>query len=348
MLDSDKLKKLQVAPTATFRETIEVIDRGASRVALVAECEILVGIVTDGDIRRGLLDGYSLDSSISSVMQKGFRVLPPSASRAEARDLMLKESLLHIPIVDEVGKIVDLFVLHDLLGGKGGLPNNVLIMAGGQGKRLRPLTLNCPKPMLPVAGRPILECILESCLDAGFEKFYFSVNYLAEHIQSYFKDGAAWGAQICYLHEEKALGTAGAIGLIPQIPKDPILVLNGDILTRVDYKSLLQFHSVNNCDVTLCVRDFSVQVPFGVARTRGIDLVEIEEKPTVSWKVNAGIYVLNSHLMSFIPKNEPIDMPDFIHAVARRGMRVSCFPVHEYWLDIGRPECLEEANRDWQ
>lgn len=332
---------------ATLREVIAVIDRGAAQIALVTDQDRLVGIVTDGDVRRGLLRGESLDAPVTNIMRRDFRSLPANAPAAEALALMQRETLHQIPALDENGKVVHLFLLEDLIRPQK-LPNSVVIMAGGEGKRLRPLTHDCPKPMLQVAGKPLLEIILKQCLDAGFEHFYFAVSYLKEQIQSHFQDGSAWGARIQYLEEDKPLGTAGALSLLPKRPDHPFLVLNGDVLTRVDYTHLLRFHADHQSTATLCVREHSTQIPYGVVRMDDVKVVALEEKPVLTHYVNAGIYLLNPDVLDLVTKDEFFDMPQLLEIAAQQGKHVSAFPIHEYWLDIGHPETLERAHGEWR
>jgi NDP-sugar pyrophosphorylase family protein len=324
---------------------VEIIDRGAAQIALVTESDRLIGIVTDGDVRRGLLRGESLEATVTNIMQQDFRSLPASATAAEALAFMQRETLHQIPALDETGKVVHLFLLEDLIKPQR-LPNSVVIMAGGEGKRLRPLTSNCPKPMLHVAGEPILEIILKQCLDAGFDHFYFAVNYLKEQIQSHFQDGSTWGARIQYLEEVKPLGTAGALSLLPQRPDHPFLVLNGDVLTRVDYAHLLRFHADHQSTATLCVREYSTQIPYGVVRMDDLKVVALEEKPLLTHYVNAGIYLLNPDMLDLVPKDVFFDMPQLLETAAQQGKPVSAFPIYEYWLDIGQLADYEQAQSD--
>ena len=340
------IKSLSLHPQALLREVIAVIDRGSAQIALVTEQDHLIGIVTDGDVRRGLLRGESLDAPVTKIMRRDFRSLPANATPAEALALMQRETLHQIPALDETGKVVHLFLLEDLIKPHK-LPNSVVIMAGGEGKRLRPLTQDCPKQMLQVAGKPLLEIILKQCLDAGFEHFYFAVNYLKDQIQSHFQDGSAWGARIQYLEEDKPLGTAGALSLLPQRPDHPFLVLNSDVLTRVDYTHLLRFHADHQSTATLCVREHSTQIPYGVVRMDDVKVVALEEKPVQTHYVNAGIYLLNPNLLDLVPKGAVFDMPQLLETVAQQGKPVSAFPIHEYWLDIGHPEALERAYKEW-
>ena len=342
-----EIKNYCLSPLATLRKAIEIIDRGAAQFALVTEQDRLIGIVTDGDVRRGLLRGESLDAPVTNIMCRDFRSLPADAREADALALMQRETLHQIPALDETGKVVHLFLLEDLIKPQR-LSNSVVIMAGGQGKRLRPLTQDCPKPMLEVAGKPLLEIILKQCLDAGFEHFYLSVNYLKERIQSHFQDGSAWGARIQYLEEDKPLGTAGALSLLPERPDHPLLVLNGDVLTRVDYTHLLRFHADHQSTVTLCVREYSTQIPYGVVRMDDVKVVALEEKPVLTHYVNAGIYLLNHDVLDLVPKDAFFDMPQLLETVAQQGKPVSAFPIHEYWLDIGHPETLERAHGEWR
>ena len=336
-----------ISPTATIREVVALIDRGAAQIALVTESDRLIGMVTDGDVRRGLLRGESLDAPLATIMRRDFRSLPANATAADALALMQRETLHQVPALDEAGRAVRLFLLEDLIKPQR-LPNSVVIMAGGEGKRLRPLTHDCPKPMLRVAGKPLLEIILKQCLDAGFEDFYFSVNYLKEQIQSHFQDGSAWGARIQYLEEDKPLGTAGALSLLPQRPDHPFLVLNGDVLTRVDYTHLLRFHADHQSTATLCVREHSTQIPYGVVRMDDVKVVALEEKPVLTHYVNAGIYLLNPDVLDLVPTDAFFDMPQLLETVAQQGRPVSAFPIHEYWLDIGHPETLERAHGEWR
>ena len=220
-------------------------------------------------------------------------------------------------------------------------------MAGGKGTRLRPHTEHCPKPMLPVGDKPMLEILLEQCITSGFHTFYFSVNYLKEQIVDYFDDGARWGVSIRYLMEDEPLGTAGSLQLLPDSLTEPFLVLNGDVLTRLDPVQLLHFHAQNQAQATLCVREHELTVPFGVVQTKGVELAGFVEKPTYRNKVNAGIYVIDPQLLPLLPPHQFTDMPSLLLAAQLAGHRVAVCPIHEYWLDVGRPESLLKAHREW-
>ncbi len=331
----------------TVRNAVRVIDRGAAQIALVTdENHRLLGTVTDGDIRRALLRGVSLDSPVEQIMHRNFRALPAEASECEALVLMRREKLQQVPALNGDGRVIRLFLLDELVTPKT-LPNAVVLMAGGQGKRLRPMTEDCPKPMLRVGGNPLLEIILRQCLDAGFRDFYIAVNYLKNQIKAYFGDGARWGVNIRYLEEDQPLGTAGALSLLPQRPVDPILVMNGDVLTHVDFKCLLCFHAEHQSAATLCVRKHATQIPYGVVRTDDIRVLALEEKPVFSHYINAGIYLLNPDLIDLLPYDCFQDMPQLLEKALQRQHRVTAFPIHEYWLDVGIPEALERANGEW-
>ena len=336
-----------VRPDATLREVIEIIDRGAAQIALVADANNkLLGVITDGDIRRSILRNESLMGLAENIMFRDFRAIPDTATDEEALALMRRETLHQVPALDNQGCVVRLFLLEELINHKKHT-NPVVIMAGGEGKRLHPLTQNCPKPMLPVGGKPILEIILGQCIDAGFQQFYFSVNYLKHLIQDHFGDGEKWNVRIDYLEETQPLGTGGALSLLPQKPSKPLLVLNGDILTRVNYAKLLRFHDEQQAAATLCVRQHTTQIPYGVVRMDGQQVSKLEEKPMLSHYVNAGIYLLNPELLDFVPKESFFDMPTLLEKALYYQYQVSAFPIHEYWLDIGIPETLERADEDW-
>jgi dTDP-glucose pyrophosphorylase len=336
-----------VRPEASLREVIEIIDRGAAQIALVANAgNKLLGVITDGDIRRALLRGESLDTPVEKIMFQNFRALPASATEEEALALMRRETLHQIPALDEQGRVVRLFLLEELIKPKR-RANPVVIMAGGEGKRLRPLTQDCPKPMLRVGGKPLLEIILEQCIDAGFQHFYLSVNYLKNQIQDHFGDGARWHVRIDYLEETQPLGTGGALSLLQQKPTEPLLVLNADVLTRVDYGRLLSFHDEHQAAATMCVREHTTQIPYGVVHMDDLQVLTLEEKPVLTHYVNAGIYLLDPALLDLVPPDRFFDMPTLLEKAMQHQHRVSAFPIHEYWLDVGHPETLKRAHEEW-
>ena len=341
------IRKICISPHVTVRDALQVIDQSSAQIALICDDQSkLIGTLTDGDIRRGLLQGANLDSLVGRLMNPDFRFVRNEVDHSSILQLMRRDELRQLPILDEEDRPIQLILLQDLLVPER-LPNSVVIMAGGKGVRLRPHTANCPKPMLRVGDQPMLEILLEQCIASGFHSFYLSVNYLKDQIIDYFGDGSRWGVSIDYLLEDKPLGTAGSLQLLPDSIKDPFLVLNGDVLTRLNPSRLLQFHSENLSHATLCVREHELTVPFGVVQVDGVKLVSFEEKPTYRHNVNAGVYVINPELLSLLPANEFTDMPTFLFAAQDAGRNVAVCPIHEYWLDIGRPETLEQAHREW-
>ena len=341
------LSDYYVGENATLREVILTINRGSAQIALIVDKNNkLLGLINDGDIRRAMLRNESNMTKAGRVMCRDFRSLPSTATEEEALALMRREMLHQIPAIDEQGRVVRLFLLDEIIKPKK-RQNTVVIMAGGEGKRLRPLTENCPKPMLRVGGKPLLEIILEQCIDAGFQHFYLSVNYLKKQIQDYFGDGARWQVRIDYLEETQPLGTGGALSLLPQKPTEPLLVLNGDVLTRIDYGRLLRFHDEHQAAATLCVREHTTQIPYGVVRMDDLHVLTLIEKPVFSHYVNAGIYLLDPALLDLVPQDRFFDMPTLLEKAMQRQHRVSAFPIHEYWLDVGHPETLERAHGEW-
>lgn len=344
----NNLQLLYTNVATPLREVIAVIDRGAAQLALVIDShQRLLGTVTDGDIRRGLLRGLSLDAPVENVMQRHFRSLPASAGETDALELMRRNGLHQVPALDEKGRVSRLYLLEELLRPQG-RPNTVVLMAGGKGERLRPLTADCPKPMLPVGGKPMLEIILQQCVDAGFNRFFLSVNYLKQQIIDHFGDGSRWGVSVEYLEENNPLGTGGALSLLPQIPDHPLLVMNGDVLTRVDFKQLMNFHQEHAAEATMCVREYVTQIPYGVVQIDGTSVVGLQEKPALSHYVNAGIYVLNPSVLSLLQPGSACDMPALLERAKAEGGQIAAFPIHEYWLDIGHPDTLRRAQGEWQ
>jgi dTDP-glucose pyrophosphorylase len=337
-------RDLLIEPSATIREAISRIDSGNSQIVLVAaERGILLGTVTDGDVRRGLLRGLSLDDAVSEVMNR----TPATADQADDRGAILalmKRKLVHqVPLVDERGAVVGLETLDELLQpGRRDTP--VVLLAGGLGMRLRPLTDELPKPMLRIGEKPILESIVGSFVEYGFHRFYFAVNYKADVIERHFGDGSRWDVRIEYLRETTRLGTAGPLSLLPQLSGEPVIVMNADILTRVNFTHLLDFHRQSSASATVCVREHRHIVPYGVVEMQDNLVTSIEEKPIRRSMVSAGIYVLEQDAFRHLTKGGYCDMPTLLQDLIDRGMRTAGFPIHEFWLDIGRLEDLERAN----
>lgn len=340
-------RELLVSPQTPILHTLEIIDKSARQIALVAdENDRLLGTVTDGDIRRGLLKGRALQDPISLIMNSFPTVASPYETRENILALMKIKKIHQIPIVDEDGKIVHVEVLNELLRPTK-KDNWVVLMAGGLGTRLHPLTHDCPKPLLPVGNKPLLETILQSFIDQGFHRFYISVKYKAEMIQEHFGDGSNWGISIQYLQEKESLGTAGALSLLPEKPSEPFFVMNGDLLTKVNFEQLLDFHKTYQAQATMCVREYDHQIPYGVVRLDRYRLTSIEEKPTQRFFVNAGIYVLSPDAVENIPHNQYFDMPSLFDHLVKNQQQTIAFPIREYWLDIGRMADFERANMEF-
>ena len=313
---------LQLAPVTPVLEAMRIIDRGAAQIALVVDQQgRLLGTLTDGDIRRGLLHGETLEAPVEKLMNRQFRFVRRGEDQALVLEMMRREVLGQIPVLDTEGRVVQLLLLQDLLIPTQ-LPNAAVIMAGGKGTRLRPHTEHCPKPMLPLDGKPMLEILLEQCIQGGFREFYFSVNYLKEQIINHFGDGKAWGVSIGYLVEDEPLGTAGSLRLLPSSVQTPFLVMNGDVLTRLNPSQLLSFHGEHEASATMCVREHVTTSPFGVVQTKGVELAGFEEKPSYREFVNAGVYVIDPQLLPLLPLHQATDMPTLLQSAQQAGHRV--------------------------
>lgn len=330
----------------TIRQAMETIDRSTLQIALVIDGgDRLLGTVTDGDIRRGLLRGLNLDTPATAVMNRKPIVARQGMSRAEFIELLRRHELHHLPLVDGEGRLVGLESDVQLYEGAE-KDNWVILMAGGLGQRLRPLTEDMPKPLLPVGDRPLLEIIINRFTAQGFRKFFISVNYRADLVEAHFGDGSRFGAEIRYLREEQPLGTGGAIGLLPERPALPFVVMNGDLLTTISFETLIDFHHQHGADLTLCVRRYSHQIPYGVAEIQGGEVVSIQEKPNHECFISGGIYVLSPAVFDRLHPQRRIDMPDLMRELIGEKRRVTAFPVTEYWIDIGRIEDLERARQE--
>jgi dTDP-glucose pyrophosphorylase len=337
-----------VPGNASLKDAMEAIDKSATQIAVVVSAERkLLGTVTDGDVRRALLRGIPLSAPVREVMSESPTRARLDQSLEATLALMQSRGLHQVPIVDGDDVVVGLEVIDDLLRAPE-RPNWVVVMAGGLGERLRPLTEHRPKPMLPVGGRPILEHILDSLVVHGYRRFFFAVNYLGHMIQDHFGDGGKWGAQIEYLCERERLGTAGALQLLPEKPKDTFIVMNGDLMTKVNYPRLVDFHAEHAAAGTMCVRNYEYQIPFGVVAIDGQQLKGVREKPKERCFVSAGIYSLSPSVLDLITPEEVLDMPSLFQRLIKSRSKTIVFPLADYWLDIGRNEDYEQANGDYE
>ena len=342
---SHNWENILVSPTATIEEVLKVIDSQSLQSALVVDSDKqLLGTVTDGDIRRALISDIPLSQPISKIMfTSPTTVTLFSKTKSQLLELMNEKQLNSIPIVDG-GRVVGLETIHDVIQ-KPKYDNPVFLMAAGFGTRLKPLTDKCPKPLLKVGDKPILETVLLRFIKSGFHNFYISTHYLPEMIQDYFGNGEKWGVSINYVHEQKPLGTGGALGLLPKdLPELPVIMMNGDVLTKVDLEALLTFHNDNNANATMCVREYEYQVPFGVIESQGHHIKGMIEKPTHRFHVNAGIYVVSREIINKVNNNEVVDMPTLLERHLDNDILM--FPFHEYWLDIGRIDDFNRAQKD--
>lgn len=340
---SEHWRNALLPEASTVEQAIRNLDRsGLQIVMVVAESGALVGTLTDGDIRRGLLRDLSMASSTQSLIYRSPLVVPPGLGRETVLQLMRANKLHQLPVVDENRRVVGLHLWDELMqpSARG---NTMIIMAGGKGTRLRPHTENCPKPLLPVGGKPMLEHIIERAKSEGFSHFVIAIHYLGHMIEEHFGDGSRFGVQIDYLREDRPLGTAGALGLLQQRPREAFLVTNGDVLTDIRYGELLDFHLRHAAAATMAVRLHEWQHPFGVVRIDGVDIVGFEEKPVARSHINAGVYALEPHTLGLLAAGEHCDMPALFARVLEQAARTIVYPMHEPWLDVGRADDLERA-----
>lgn len=349
----EDLTPFVVTPSMSVRQAIGQIDEGGEGFALVIDnIGRLVATLTDGDVRRSLLQGLDLDASVRSLLKiESARpwpepiTAPLGSSPVTLLRIMGERLIRHVPLVDEQGRVVALALLSRFLR-QPDLPLKAVIMAGGLGTRLRPLTEGTPKPMLPVGGRPLLQRIVEQLSEAGIRSIDITTHYRPEQIRQHFGDGSSYGTLVRYSHENEPLGTAGALRQFQVEGNEPLLVINGDVLTTVNFRAMFDYHKEHGAGVTMGVRRYAMEVPYGVVDCDGPFVKEIREKPEISFFVNAGIYLVEPEVCALIPENQRFDMTDLIARVTETGGRAVSFPIHEYWLDIGRQVDYEQAQED--
>jgi dTDP-glucose pyrophosphorylase len=342
-LPAEQWRGCLLPETASVQEAIACLDRSGLQIVMIVDAGgVLVGTLTDGDIRRGLIRGVLLSNPVHEVMHRDPLVAPPQWGHDMVLQLMVANKIRQLPVVDAARRVVGLHVWDEFLVPET-RSNPIVVMAGGKGTRLRPFTENCPKPMLPVAGKPMLERVIERAKLEGFEHFVIAIHYLGHMIEEYFGDGSRWNVKIEYLRENSPLGTAGALGLFESRPSVPFIVTNGDLVTDFRYSELLEFHLYHQAVATMAVRIYETQNPFGVVRTEGVDIVGFEEKPVSRCHINAGMYVIDPQALDLIGRNEPCDMPELFMRLRERSEKTIAFPMHEAWLDVGRPNDLEKA-----
>lgn len=340
------IEKYCINENATIKEAMLTIDKDLIGGAFVVDDDKKIkGVITDGNIRRALLKGCSIDDSIKGIFNQKFKYVNKFVSKKKVKELMLKYKIRQVPVVDDEDKIVDLYFLDDLISYEE-KDNYVFILAGGLGTRLRPLTDNIPKPMLKVGDKPILEHIIEQFKEYGYRNFIISLNYKGEIIEKYFGDGDRFEVNIEYVRETKRLGTAGSISLAKDKLTKPFIVINGDILTGIDFDSILNHHISHDYDITVGSRNYEIKVPYGVMVTNGDIITSLEEKPVYNFYINSGVYVVSERAIKYIPDNKMYNMTDLIEDLIRDNKRCGVYKITEYWSDIGRIDDFKKANED--
>ena len=340
-------KKILIAPDMQIQKAIEIIDINSQQIALVVDHDLrLLGTVTDGDIRRGILKGISLEQSVELIMNARPVTIPVINDARSILNIMRVNKLHHLPVVDNAGRLIGVEILDNLI--QQPLKKNwVIIMAGGLGTRLRPLTDDCPKPMLKIGGKPLLETILDEFIRQGFTRFCLSVNYKSEEIAKYFGDGGRWGIELDYIHEQNPMGTAGSLSLFHQETTEPIIIINGDILTKLSFEQLLNFHESRKASATVAVTAYDFMVEYGVVKIDKDTLVGFEEKPIFQHFINAGIYVVNPEILHTVPEGTTYDMNQLLEEMLLQNKKVCAFPIREYWIDIGKMKDFHQAKLDY-
>jgi dTDP-glucose pyrophosphorylase len=345
MTDMDsRWRRALISPEATLAETIENLNTVAIKLALCVDAEgRLIGAVTDGDLRRGLLRGLTMQDPVREIANPNPLVVPEGADRDMVLAIMKVNKVLQVPVVDTAGRVVGLH-LWDALDTVPSHDHTMVIMAGGKGTRLRPYTTNCPKPMLPVAGKPMVQHIIERAKSQGFRHFVLSLNYLGQMIRDHFGDGTAYGVTIVYVEEDEPLGTAGALSLIQPRPESAFVVTNGDVLTDINYRELIEFRERHNAHGVMAVRMFEWTNPYGVVQMEGVNITGFAEKPVSRSHINAGVYAFSPAALEHLVQDRHCDMPTLFDRLREAKHRTVAYPMHEPWLDVGRPDDLERAN----
>ncbi len=340
------IKTIKISIDSTIRQALKVISKGAIHIAIVVDVnDKFLGTLSDGDIRRGFLNGYNLNSSIKPLISRKPIYALESDSKEKLLKTAIKKKIYQIPIIDNKGKFIGIHLIDDLIKNKK-KSNKVVIMAGGKGMRLRPLTNKIPKPMLTVGKKPILQILIEQFRDSGYKDFLICTNYKSKIIQEHFQDGKKYGVKIKYIQEKKIMGTAGALSLLKIKPKEPFFVINGDLLTNLNFEKMLNFHYENNSSATMCVREYNIESPYGEVRLDGAKITSIEEKPKHRYFINTGVYILEPKCLDLIPQNF-FDMPSLFKKMIANDYKIISFPLEEYWLDIGKFNEYKKANLEY-
>lgn len=342
-MSSRDLSNFCVLPDASLPDVLHRIDQARLGFVLVVSGQNrLQGVITDGDIRRALLSGNTLDQTAADIMNRRPHILPSRAPTEICQSFLQANRITFAPLLDPDGMLTDI-TLASHLPGRRMEDVTVVVMAGGLGSRLGELTKDTPKPLLQVDGEPILQRIVKKFRSEGFERFIFCVNYKAEMIQNYFSDGRALGVHIRYVVEQKRLGTGGALSLIDPQDSERFIVTNADILCTTKYRDFVEFHRDQEATATMAVREYRVEIPFGVVETDGFEIRSLHEKPSYTYFINAGYYVIERSALQYVPKDRFFDMPSLFEVLHENRRRTRIFPTAGDWIDIGRPEDLKRA-----
>ncbi len=341
-------KFLTLNENQTIEEALKKInDNGINFILVITKEEKVLGVLTDGDLRRQFLKGANLKEKITTAMNKNFLFINEDSKDSETNIIFDNNDIEYLPVIDSKGRLKNLLKRKEF---KKDILINIpaVIMAGGLGTRLGEATASCPKPMLKINGKPILEIVIENCIAYGLKTFYISVNFLKDQIINYFEDGSKWGIKISYLQEEERLGTAGSLSLLPDHINSPIFVTNCDVLTKCDLGSVINAHLTNNSKATIVTKEYETKIPFGVIKTDGNLVLSFEEKPNYIHNVNTGLYVLNPEIYKLVPSKNYFDMPDLFELAMKKKYKINIFSSRNYWLDIGHPETLIRAKEEWK
>lgn len=343
------VNELCVSPEAPLFEAIGILTRGARKILLVVnQGGRLLGVVTDYDVRKAILDHVELNQPIGTIMKQDPVVARQGINRTELLTLIRNTRCGQIPVVDDNGVVVDIHFIDEYLAEpREPMGKLAVIMAGGLGQRLRPMTEHVPKPLLPVAGRPILFVLLDQLISEGFDQVVLTVNYKGDLIRRAIADVPAYAEIVDFIHEDKPLGTAGSLSLLPFRPRNSFAVLNADLLTNISFTEMMRFHDAEKSVVTMATKREKHVIPYGVIDLDGSRVTQIREKPSYTYFVNTGVYIVNPEVLDQIPNNQFHDMPDVVTSLLTQGRRVSSFPVHEYWLDIGNHDHYAQAQKDF-
>lgn len=346
-MSSDYESFIFLKKTQSLKEAMEALNHSKLHICFVVNDEQkLIGSLTDGDIRRAFLTGATLESAVERFMNQTPKSIPDGLTMEEVAKVLDTWGIRQLPVIDDKGRVVRVETVEKVIH-LFQKKNRVVLMVGGFGKRLSPLTDNIPKPLLKIAGTPILEHIINRFKELGFYKFTLCVNYRSDMIIDYIGDGSRFGVEVSYIQESEPLGTCGALSLLKEKPTEPIIVMNGDLLTRVNFSELLNFHSKSRSLATMCVREYQIEVPFGVVKCEGSKILSISEKPKEVNLINAGIYVLSPEALDYVEHNKYKDMPTLFDEILKKDQLATCYTTKDYWLDIGRMEDFHRAQADF-